>query len=136
MSERPHLHPVDPARVEQARGQGLGAEEAAASVRTLRLLGDPTRARVVAALGSGLELCVGDIALALGVGENAVSYALGRLRRAGIVRARRSGRVVYYVLAEPRAAELVAAARALAEHEPGRPQRPRPVRGFDISSGR
>lgn len=39
---------------------------------------------------------VGDIALALGATEDAVSYALRILRTAGLVRRRREGRMGYY----------------------------------------
>ena len=63
-------------------------------------MADPTRARILYALDVVEELCVGDLALALGVNEDAVGYALRLLRTAGLVSNRRAGRVVYYRLAE------------------------------------
>ena len=66
----------------------------------LSLLADPTRARVLYALDVVDELCVGDLAMALEVSEDAVSYALRLLRTAGFVASRKDGRVVYYRLAE------------------------------------
>ena len=60
-------------------------------------LGDPTRLRIVAALASR-ELCVHDLAQAIGQTSSAVSHQLGQLRRLGLVRGRRDGRRVYYAL--------------------------------------
>ena len=66
----------------------------------LSLIADPTRARVLYALDVVDELCVGDLALALEVSEDAVGYALRLLRTAGLVASRKEGRVVYYRLAD------------------------------------
>lgn len=95
-----HGHPVDPERVARARERLPDQEEAARISSILSLLADPTRARVLYALDVVEELCVGDIALALGAGEDAVGYALRVLRTAGLVSRRKQGRVVYYRLAD------------------------------------
>ena len=42
---------------------------------------------------------MGDLALALGCGEDAASYALRLLRTAGLVTSRKQGRTVFYRLA-------------------------------------
>ena len=107
-----HSHPVDPERVAAARERVLSGDESSTVASLFQLLGDPTRARVASALSGADELCVGDIALAIDANENAVSYALGQLRRAGVVRTRRAGRVIYYRLADERLEELVEIARA------------------------
>ena len=62
-----------------------------------RVLGDPTRVRILDAL-SRTEMCVGDLAAQLGVTESAVSHQLRLLRSARIVRARRNGRMIFYSL--------------------------------------
>ena len=62
-----------------------------------RVLGDPTRLRILDALSRG-ERCVGDLAAQLGVTESAVSHQLRLLRSARIVRARRDGRMIFYTL--------------------------------------
>ena len=46
------------------------------------------------------ELCVGDLALVLGVTEDQVSFAVKMLRLAGLVSFRKDGRVVYYRLSD------------------------------------
>lgn len=60
-------------------------------------LGDPTRLRILAAL-NGLELCVCDLAAAIGHSQSATSHQLRIMRQLGLVRARRDGRLVYYAL--------------------------------------
>jgi ArsR family transcriptional regulator, lead/cadmium/zinc/bismuth-responsive transcriptional repressor len=62
-----------------------------------RILGDPTRVRIVDALGDG-ELCVHEIADQVGISESAVSHQLRLMRAQRIVRGRREGRCVYYTL--------------------------------------
>lgn len=93
------LTTTDPERVAQVRAGGLSAEHAAALSGTLSLLSEPTRLRILYALDQVGELCVGDLAAALDVGEDSASYALRLLRTAGLVISRKQGRTVYYSLA-------------------------------------
>ena len=62
-----------------------------------RALADPTRVRILSALAE-TEVCVNDLAEALGMGQSAVSHQLGYLRETRLVRARREGRHVFYHL--------------------------------------
>jgi len=62
-----------------------------------RVLGDPTRVRILDALASS-ELCVGELARRVGISESAVSHQLRLLRGLRLVRPRRDGRVVFYSL--------------------------------------
>jgi DNA-binding transcriptional ArsR family regulator len=64
---------------------------------TFRMLGDPTRVRILDVLAGG-ELCVCDIADLVGTSESAVSHQLRLLRGMRLVRPRRAGRQVYYAL--------------------------------------
>jgi len=68
-----------------------------ALAETFRLLGDPTRVRIVDAL-AGAELCVHEIADRVEISESAVSHQLRLMRTMRIVRGRREGRCVYYTL--------------------------------------
>lgn len=63
-----------------------------------RLLGDPTRVRLLQTLAIADEMCVHELARAVGAGETKVSQALRLLRTAGVVRNRRDGRHIYYRL--------------------------------------
>lgn len=64
---------------------------------TFKLLGDPTRLKIVLAL-SREELCVCDLARLLGASQSAVSHSLRLLRQMRIVRFRRVGKCAYYTL--------------------------------------
>jgi DNA-binding transcriptional ArsR family regulator len=95
-----HDHPVDAERVAVARSELIDTDEAGRLSGLLGLLSDPTRTRILFALNAVDELCVGDLALALGVSEDAVGYGLRILRTAGLVSFRKEGRVVFYRLAD------------------------------------
>jgi ArsR family transcriptional regulator, lead/cadmium/zinc/bismuth-responsive transcriptional repressor len=80
----------------EARRQRLiGPDAVQALADTFRILGDPTRVRILDVLASG-ELCVCDIAELVGISESAVSHQLRLLRGMRLVRPRRAGRQVYY----------------------------------------
>jgi DNA-binding transcriptional ArsR family regulator len=91
---------VDPDRVAAARERVVGPDEAARLSELFRLLGDPTRTRILYALLEAGELCVCDLAATVEVPDTSVSHALRLLRTAGIVRNRRDGRMIYYSLAD------------------------------------
>jgi DNA-binding transcriptional ArsR family regulator len=98
--EHPALAPSDPASVQAARASLIDTEQAGRLAELLALVAEPTRARILFALGAVEEMCVGDLALAVGVSEDSAGYALKLLRMAGLVRTRKSGRTVLYRLAE------------------------------------
>lgn len=95
-----HDHPVDADGVSRVRASVLPVQQAERLAGLLTLLGDPTRSRILFALVAVDELCVGDLALALGVNEDQASYALKQLRGSGLITSRRDGRVMYYRLSE------------------------------------
>jgi DNA-binding transcriptional ArsR family regulator len=95
-----HAHPVDAAAVERARDAGLSAADAERLSRLLGLLSDPVRLRMLFALVSVEELCVGDVAMTLDITMDQASYGLKLLRSAGMVATRRDGRVIHYRLAD------------------------------------
>lgn len=73
-------------------------DEARDLAELFRLLGDPTRVRILYALLDAEELCVCDVAVVVGTSETKVSQAMRLLRSAGVVRNRRDGRNVFYRL--------------------------------------
>lgn len=94
-----HAHPIDPERVAHAKSRLPSLDEASRLTSLLSLIADPVRLRILYALDVSEELCVGDLALALGANEDQVTYALRLLRTAGLVVGRKEGRVVYNRLA-------------------------------------
>ncbi|HUA27355.1 MAG TPA: metalloregulator ArsR/SmtB family transcription factor [Streptosporangiaceae bacterium] len=95
-----HDHPVNAERVAIARAGVLSEAEAGRLAGLLGMLADPVRSRILFALVTADELCVGDLALALDVTEDQVSYGLKMLRLASLVSFRREGRVIYYRLSD------------------------------------
>jgi len=100
MSPLDHDHPVSPGRVAAARAGIVSVADAGRLAGLLGLLADPVRSRILFGLSAAEELCVGDLALALEVTEDQVSYALKMLRLAGLVSFRKDGRVVFYRLSD------------------------------------
>jgi DNA-binding transcriptional ArsR family regulator len=83
---------------------------------TFRVLGDPSRVRILDALSGG-ELCVCDIAGLAGISESAVSHQLRLLRGMRLVRPRRAGRLVYYALDDRHIIELLRQAATHVEEQ-------------------
>jgi ArsR family transcriptional regulator len=71
-----------------------------------RMLGDPTRLRIINALHSTDELIVGDIVKQVGVSYGAVSKQLALLRSHGMVARRREGTRIFYRIDDPSLYEL------------------------------
>ncbi len=87
---------VHPDAVAEAR-RAVEAAPVEALAETFKVLGDPTRVRILLAL-SARELCVCDLADLFDVSQSAVSHQLRILRAHRLVRARREGKLVYYSL--------------------------------------
>jgi DNA-binding transcriptional ArsR family regulator len=100
MRSATHSQPVAAAGVDRAVDAVVSVAEAERLGSLLALLSDQVRLRILFVLVSVAELCVGDLALALGVSMDQSSYALKQLRGAGLVQTRRGGRVIYYRLAD------------------------------------
>ena len=64
---------------------------------TFKVLGDPTRLRILLSLSVD-ELCVCDISALLNVTVSAVSHQLRLLRNKKLVKFRKDGKMVYYSL--------------------------------------
>jgi ArsR family transcriptional regulator len=64
-----------------------------------KVFGDYTRTKIVWAL-CGSEMCVCDIAEAVGITKSAISHQLRFLREANLVRSRREGKNIFYSLSD------------------------------------
>jgi len=80
----------------------------------LKVLGDPTRLRIVMALTKE-ELCVCDLSALANVSVSAVSHQLRLLRGQRLVKFRKQGKMVYYSLADEHINKIIAAALEHAE---------------------
>jgi len=98
-------HPIDNMASEQVQMNLVTPELAEKLAETFRTLGDPTRVRIISVL-AGTELCVCDLAGALGMSQSAVSHQLRILRHLRLVRSHKQGRQVYYTLDDQHIEEL------------------------------
>ena len=64
-----------------------------------KVFGDSTRIRILYVLFES-EVCVCDLAEALGMSQSAISHQLRILKQNKLVRSRRDGKQVYYALAD------------------------------------
>ena len=87
---------VDPDRVRAVRARLVTAAETEQMAAVFKVLADPSRCRLVAAIIEAGELCVCDLAATVDMSESSVSHHLRVLRSHGVVRARRDGRMVFY----------------------------------------
>jgi ArsR family transcriptional regulator len=72
-----------------------------------RLLGVPTRLRLLRLLAARGEASAGDLADTLGWHRSTISSHLQSLRGGGVVTSRREGRHVYYRISSPFVAEVL-----------------------------
>lgn len=90
------VHVVDPSQVCDARTVLADAGRRQRVADVLAALGEPNRLSIMLALRHAGDLCVSDLAVAVGMSDSAVSHALRLLRGHGMVSANRQGRLVRY----------------------------------------
>ena len=81
-----------------------------------KILGDVTRTKILFALDQN-EMCVCDIANVLGMTKSSISHQLSFLRRSGIVKCRKEGKEVYYMLDDDHVKELFEVGMEHIEHK-------------------
>ena len=98
---------VDPDQVCDALAVLADRSAVQRSAAVLGALGDPSRLSLLLALHHAGNLCVSDLAFAVGMTDSAVSHALRLLRAHGMVTAHRAGRMVHYRVAGELTARLL-----------------------------
>ncbi len=92
--DKPHLNVIEEVR------KKMPSEDALYDMSELfKVFGDSTRTGILAALACG-ELCVCDVCNLLSMTKSAISHQLRVLRQTKLVKARKSGKEVYYSLAD------------------------------------
>lgn len=115
-------HCVHPETVRHVRSRALPEDDLVQVSAVFKLLGDPTRSKLLYALLEAGELCVCDLAASTGVAETTVSQSLRLLRASQVVTARRDGRLMYYRLADAHVRMLLDLTREHMTHEHTRTQ--------------
>jgi ArsR family transcriptional regulator len=103
-------------RVRAALAHLVDHDQAGRLAEIFTALSDATRVRIVSLLADA-ELCVCDLAAALGMSQSAVSHQLRTLRDLRLVRWRRDGRQVFYTLDDEHVADLYYRALEHVGHE-------------------
>jgi len=84
------------------------AEELLADLADLfKNFSDTTRIRILSLLISD-EMCVADLTAALNATQSAVSHQLRILKQSRLVKSRRSGKIIYYSLADDHVKTIIA----------------------------
>ena len=94
---------------------GIGdlAAQAGAAARLLKLLANERRLLVLCTLASAGEATVGTLARAVGLSQSALSQHLSLMREDGLVAFRRDGQSLFYSIADPATAHLLATLRTI-----------------------
>ena len=93
-------------------GRDIGIAElerkAAEAAGLLKLLANENRLLILCRLAVAGEMSVGDLADAVDLSQSALSQHLAKMREDGLVATRREAQTVFYRIADPNAARLLA----------------------------
>ncbi|OGP86527.1 MAG: hypothetical protein A2Y95_03165 [Deltaproteobacteria bacterium RBG_13_65_10] len=103
---------IHPRAVKAAQQTIPASQEVADMGAYFKLLGDPTRLKILYALYKG-ELCVCDLSVALQMTVSAISHQLALLRQNHLVSFRRDGKIVFYRLVDDHVKRVL---RSLRDH--------------------
>lgn len=93
--------------VKKLRGMMIEEGEAQRLARIFKVLGDPTRIKIIQLLALE-EVCVCDLANLINMSQSAVSHQLRLLRSERLVKYRRVGKIVFYSLDDDHVERLFA----------------------------
>lgn len=97
-------------RVLAAKAHMLSDREAESLCAIFKILGDPTRIRLVWAI-KDCELCVCDLAAVLGMTKSAISHQLKTMKELHIVKSRREGKNIFYSLDDQHVTDMLSIAQ-------------------------
>lgn len=97
--------PINEVLVREIKGKMLSDELYEKVAGFFKIEGDATRCKIVSAL-SNSEMCVGDIANVLSMSKSSISHQLTKMKEAGVVKSRKSGKEVYYSLDDDHVSEI------------------------------
>ncbi len=86
---------IDRVKVKKTKAKLPGSDETSQIAGIFKLLGDPTRLKIILALIEN-ELCVCDLAAVINSTVSAVSHQLRLLKSEKLIKFRKDGKMVYY----------------------------------------
>jgi DNA-binding transcriptional ArsR family regulator len=93
---------------ELKNGMAAFARKAAEAAGMLKLLANENRLLILCQLAMAKELPVNDLVDAVGLSQSALSQHLAKMREEGLLATRREAQTVFYRIADPNAARLLA----------------------------
>ena len=106
MCDMCEIHATHPEHIKLAKLHELDDTTSLRLAEIFKVLGDPTRIKLLALL-SASEMCVCDIADALGMKQSAISHQLRVLRGARLVKFRKDGKEAWYSLDDDHVVKLM-----------------------------
>ena len=106
MCDMCEIHATHPEHIKLAKLHELDDTTSLRLAEIFKVLGDPTRIKLLALL-SASEMCVCDIADALGLKQSAISHQLRVLRGARLVKFRKDGKEAWYSLDDDHVVKLM-----------------------------
>ena len=106
MCDMCEIHATHPEHIKLAKLHELDDTTSLRLAEIFKVLGDPTRIKLLALL-SASEMCVCDIADALGMKQSAISHQLRVLRGARLVKFRKDGNEAWYSLDDDHVVKLM-----------------------------
>ncbi|MCB0278567.1 MAG: winged helix-turn-helix transcriptional regulator [Calditrichaeota bacterium] len=103
-------------RVDKARLNLLDKQDLATIAEFYKILGDPTRLKICLAIAHE-SLCVCDLSRLLDMTDSAISHQLRLLKQARIVSSEKSGKMVYYTLADKHIYDIITNTKAHLQEE-------------------
>lgn len=97
-------------RKTSSRDSGMAAFErkAADAAAMLKLLANENRLLILCQLALAQELAVNELVGAVGLSQSAMSQHLAKMREEGLLATRREAQTIFYRIADPNAARLLA----------------------------
>ena len=106
MCDMCEIHATHPEHIKLAKLHELDDTTSLRLAEIFKVLGDPTSIKLLALL-SASEMCVCDIADALGMKQSAISHQLRVLRGARLVKFRKDGKEAWYSLDDDHVVKLM-----------------------------
>ncbi|MTD30615.1 metalloregulator ArsR/SmtB family transcription factor [Planomicrobium sp. YIM 101495] len=97
---------VDEEKVERVQQQ-LSSKSPAGVAEIFKVLADETRVKIAYALSLEDELCVCDVANIVGASTATTSYHLRLLKKLGLAKYRKEGKLAYYSLDDDHVRQLI-----------------------------
>ena len=87
--------------------------KASEAAQLLKLLANENRLLILCRLALAREMSVNDLADAVGLSQSALSQHLAKMREDGLLATRREAQTVFYRIADPNAARLLALLKSI-----------------------